>query len=134
VGAALNSLAGIRCRTGDLPGAHDLLAEALPLWRRIGDRAGETEALNLLGAVHRLDGDPRTGSGFHRLALRLARGTHSRACEAHSLAGLGRCAVAGGDPAEGAALLGRALDTFREIGAGEADAIAVELGSVSAGS
>jgi tetratricopeptide (TPR) repeat protein len=103
------------------------LAEALDIYRDIGNRNGEAEALNDKGTLHRVSGDLAQAEGCHQQALDLARAIASSRNQAHALAGLGRCALAAGHATRGEALLRQALEIFQRIGAAEADDVAREL-------
>jgi tetratricopeptide (TPR) repeat protein len=103
-------------RYGPGPGA------ALGIFRDLGDRRGEAEALNERGTLHRASGDLAQAEGCHRQALELARAIASHWTEAHALGGLGRCALAAGHATQAKVLLRQALEIFRRIGAAEAAA------------
>ena len=107
------------------------LEEALDIYRDIGNRGGEAEALNETGTLHRVRGDPGQAAEYHRQALDLAREIASPQDEANALAGLGRCARAAGRTADAIARLRQALDIFQRIGAAEAADVAAELDSIS---
>jgi len=104
-----------------------VLEEALDIYRDIGNRNGEAEALNDTGALHRISGDLARAQRCHQQALDLARVIASSRNEAKALAGLGRCALAAGHSTQAGVLLRQALEIFRRIGAAEADDVAREL-------
>ena len=90
--------------TGDYLRAVQAMQEALAIYRDLGDRDGEAEALNEAGTLHRVRGDLSAAGSCHRKALDLAREIGLSWDEAHALAGLGRCGLAAGrtaDPAPG---------------------------------
>jgi tetratricopeptide (TPR) repeat protein len=121
----------VRRQTGDYHGAIDVLEEALSIFRDIGDRGGEAEALNEVGTLHRGRGDLSRSQTCHGQALELARQADSPWDEAHALAGLGRCALAAGQAADATASLLQARAIFQRIGAAEAAAVAAEVDALT---
>ena len=117
----------MRRETGDYPAAAQLLDEALGIFRDLGDRAGEPEALNEKGTLHRASGDLAQAKGCHQQALEQARALASPWTEAHALAGLGRCALAAGHATQAETLLRQALEIFQRIGAAETAGVSAEL-------
>jgi tetratricopeptide (TPR) repeat protein len=117
----------VRQLTGDHPGAARDLEEALGIFRDIGERGGEVEALNQVGTLHRACGDLGQAGSCHQQALDLARQIGSSQDEGHALAGLGRCALAADRTAEAADRLRQALEIFQRIGAAEATEVSAEL-------
>jgi tetratricopeptide (TPR) repeat protein len=103
------------------------LEEALDIYRDIGNRGGEVEALNEAGTLCRVSGDLRQAKWYHQQALALAREIGSSWDEAHALAGLGRFALATGHSAEAKDNLWKALQIFRRIGAVDAADVSAEL-------
>jgi tetratricopeptide (TPR) repeat protein len=112
---------------GEYPAAARALEQALGIYRGIGNRSGEAEALNQIGTLHRASGDLAQAEGCHRQALDLARAIGSSWAEAHALAGLGRCALAADHATQAKALLLEALEIFQRIGAAEAPDLRAEL-------
>jgi tetratricopeptide (TPR) repeat protein len=112
---------------GDYPAAVRASEEALAIYRDIGDRGGEVEALNDRGALHRASGEPALAEGYHRQSLELSRDIASSWDEAHALAGLGRCGLDAGHTAQAEDLLRQALEIFQRIGAAEAQELLAEL-------
>ena len=100
------------------------------IYPRLGDRGGETEALNEAGTLYRVSGDLAQAEGCHQQALDLARAIASSWDEAHALAGLGRCALAAGHPTQAEVLLRQALEIFQRIGAAEAPDLIAELNAL----
>jgi tetratricopeptide (TPR) repeat protein len=113
--------------TGDFPAAAQVLEQALGIYRSLGDRGGEAEALNERGTLHRASGELAQAEGCHQQALELARALASSWDEAHALAGLGRCALAAADAARGEILLRQALEIFQRIGAAEVSDLVAEI-------
>ena len=93
--------------TGDYPAAAQALEQALGIFRDLGDRSGEAEALNERGTLYRVSGDLAQAEGCHQQALELARAIASSWDEAHALAGLGRCAMAAGHASRPGSSCGR---------------------------
>ena len=117
----------VRRLTGDLAGAARDLEEGLSIYRDIGNRSAEAEALNETGTLYRASGDLVQAEAYHQQALDLGREIGIAWDEAHALAGLARCALAAGRPAEAAGTLRQALEIFQRIGAAEAADVAAEL-------
>ena len=121
----------MRRLTGDYPGAAGALAEALAIYRDIGGRVFEAEALNETGTLHRARGDLDQAAACHREALHLARQTGSHRDQACALAGLGRCALAAGRTASAIASLRQAQEIFLRIGAAETSDVTAELNALT---
>ena len=117
----------MRRLTENLAGASRDLEEGLCIYREIGNRSAEAEALNEAATLYRLRGDLDRARSCHQRALDLAREIGIARDEAHALAGLGRCALAAGRTAEAAGQLRQALEIFRRIGAAEAAEVTAEL-------
>jgi tetratricopeptide (TPR) repeat protein len=113
--------------TSDYPAAVQALKQALGIYRDLGDRGGEAEALNKKGTLHQVSGDLAQAEAYHQRALDLARTIASPSDEAHALAGLGRCALAAGHATQAGVLLQKAPEIFQRIGAAEAPALLAEL-------
>jgi len=117
----------VRRLTAAYPGAAEALAEALSIYRDIGDRSGQTETLNEIATLDRVRGNLAEATAGHQEALTLAREIGSSWHEAHALAGLGRASRAAGRTAEGEAHLRQAQEIFQRIGATEAASVGAEL-------
>jgi tetratricopeptide (TPR) repeat protein len=113
--------------TGNFPAAAQALEQALGIYRDLGSRGGEAEALNERGTLHRVSGELAQAEVCHQQALELARAIATSWDEAHALAGLGRCAMAVGHTAEAEDNLRQALEIFQRIGAAEAADVSAEL-------
>jgi tetratricopeptide (TPR) repeat protein len=116
---------------GDYPAAARLLEEALRIFRDVGDRGSEAEALNERGTLHRVSGDLAQAEGCHQQALELARATACLWDEAHALAGLGRCAIVVGHATQAGPLLRQALGIFQQLGAAETPDVLAELDALT---
>ncbi len=75
----------MRWLTGDYPGAADAQEEALGIFRDLGDRRGEADALNRLGAVRRLTGDYPAAAAAQEEALSIYRNIGDRGGEVETL-------------------------------------------------
>jgi transcriptional regulator with XRE-family HTH domain len=117
----------VRQLTSDYPAAAQALEQALDIYRDLGSRGGEAEALNERGTLHRVSGELAQAEECHQQALELARAIATSWDGAHALAGLGRCAMAAGHATQAEALLRQALEIFQRIGAGEAADVSAEL-------
>lgn len=118
-----------RLRVGRVEDAHRDLVAALDIYTRIGNRRGQTRALNEFGALV-CDRDPLSARRIHLTALRSARAMASAMLEASSWRGLGRSYVASGDVPRGIARLRRAADIYRAIGDHEARAVEEFIGGL----
>jgi tetratricopeptide (TPR) repeat protein len=116
---------------GAVPATARALEQALGIYRDLGDRGGEAEALNETGTLHRVSGDLAQAEGCHQQALELARDIASTWDEAHALAGLGRCALAAGHADQAAGMLRQALEIFQRTGAAEAPDLLAELDALT---
>jgi len=121
----------VRRQTGDYLPAVRALEQALAIYRDLGRRGGEAEALNAIGTLHRVSGDLAQAEGYHQQALDLARAIANSWDEAHALVGLGRCALAASHATKAAALLHQALEIFNRIGAAEAPDLRAELDALT---
>ena len=118
-------------QAGDFAAAAEALEAALGIYRDLGDRGGEAEALNEVGTLRRVRGDPDGAGTYHRQALDLAREIDSSWDEAHALAGLARCALAAGRTADAVVDMRQAQEIFQRIGAAEASGVAAELDALT---
>jgi tetratricopeptide (TPR) repeat protein len=121
----------MRRASGDQPGAARDLAEALDIYRDIGDRGGQIVALNASGRLALDRADTDQARSCHQRALDLAQETDSPPDRAHALAGLGRCARAEGQTARARSALRQAQEIFERIGAAEAATVAAEADALS---
>jgi tetratricopeptide (TPR) repeat protein len=104
-----------------------MLEQALGIYRDIGNRLGEADALNEAGALNRVRGDLDQAVACHQEALDLARKIRSPQDEGRALVGLGRCAIADARLADAETALRQAHDIFQRTGAAEAAEVAAEL-------
>ena len=107
----LNSLGRCHHRLGDYRQAIDLHTPALGIAREIGNRRGETSALDNLGICHQRLGDYRQAIDLHTQALAIARDTGRRRGETSALGNLAWAHLQLGDPvaALAAAAVGQEL-------------------------
>ena len=123
--AALNDLGRLRSVTGDYPGAGDVLARALEIYRALGNRLGEATVLNDLASVRQVTGDyPQARYALTR-ALEICRTLGDRLGEATALTALGRVRHLTGDRLGAGDALTLALEIYRALGNlnGEATAL-----------
>lgn len=122
---ALTDLGRMRYQTGDNPRAAEAFAQALQIYRQLGNRLGEANTLTNLGRVQYDTGAlPATADAFTR-ALEIYRQLGNRLGEANALTDLGQTRLlAEADPDAGDAIM-QALQIYREIGnrLGEANAL-----------
>lgn len=95
--------------------ADDALHRALELFRRLGDRQGEAEALEVLGGVTSdLRGSLRTAEEAYRQVIELYREMDDGMGMARTMSWLGRAQISAGRLAEANATLAEALRLGRE--------------------
>jgi hypothetical protein len=92
------------------------VAEAMELFRDLGDRHGLAKALNSLGELSMRTSAAQEARSHHAEALAIARELDTPAEQARALEGIGRSLVHR-DPAEAAAHLRQALEIYQKIGA-----------------
>ena len=80
-----------------MPGPRDAQTRALEIYRALGNRHGEANALTDLGRVRRLTGDYAGADDAHTQALELYRALGHRLGEASALTDLGRVRCLTGD-------------------------------------
>jgi tetratricopeptide (TPR) repeat protein len=114
-------------QAGDYHGSYERLSAAISLYVQLGNRRGEVEALNEIGAVSlqldRLD----AADEFYRRAMALSQTITSRRDEANAMAGLGRLSDRQGRLDAGLMQLRAALAIMNEIGAADAASLAAEI-------
>ena len=76
-------------QTGNRTAALDYFEQALPIFREVGDRAGEAATLNNIGLVHDRRGDGQAALGYFEQALPIYREVGDRAGEAATLNNIG---------------------------------------------
>ena len=108
-----------------LPGAAEALEEALGIYRDIGYRLGQANALNYLGNVRQVTGDYRGAAQALEQALGISRDIGYRRGEANVLTYLGNVRRMTGDYLGAAQALEQALGIYRDIGdrGGEAETL-----------
>jgi len=106
--------------TGDYPAAAASLTEALAMFRDLGHRGGQAEALNHLAEVLARSGDSRQARDHYAQALAIAREISTPLEEARAMEGLGHCLLQDGDPGAAAAHWQQALAICQRIGAPDA--------------
>ena len=113
-GYVLCNLAYLARLAGDLDEARALVDEAISAFTMLGDRNGESLALNHLGCLHRVRGEYAAGRAALDYSLRLRHEIGDRRAIGLTLSNLGVLTAAEGDLAEGLTLLQQALAGFRE--------------------
>lgn len=94
----------------------EMLEEALPLWRAVGDREKEVHILNEIGVVHRRLGDTAKALTLYEQALALAREVGDRRGQAMSRNNLGVARHQLGQFREAVEDLKDALRIWEELG------------------
>ena len=101
--------------------------EALTLFRELGDRAGEAEALNGLGDALLASGQPEDARAQHAIALGLASQIGDKFERARAHNGLAHTFHATGDPGQARHHWQQALTVYTELGAPEVDDVRARL-------
>jgi len=94
---------------GDVPGARDLLNEALAVARDVGDRPSESRWLGALAALAWDDGDLAKAAAEYRGAIELAQELTDEAAEADFTAQLAGVLVDSGEPVAARTFVSAAL-------------------------
>jgi tetratricopeptide (TPR) repeat protein len=111
----------------DYPAATASHKEALALYRDLGDRYGEAEALNNLGQVLWACGAVADARAHHDHAFGIAQALGTPLEEARALEGIGHCHLHHGQAGEAAACLREALALYRRLGAPDARRVETTL-------
>ena len=108
--------------TGNLMSALGYYEQALPIYREVGDRAGEAATLNNIGMVHDSRGERQAALDYYEQALPNYREVGNRAGEATTLNNIGGVHDSRGDWEAALGYYEQALPIRREVGdrAGEA--------------
>ena len=112
---ALTGLGYLAVHQGDLDGAGAPLAEALALWRGLGDRAGETQVLQMLGMLAEYRGDDDRATARYEEALALYRGMSDQVGVAGMLENLADAAYRRGERDRATELAQEALAISRSV-------------------
>jgi len=112
---ALNNMAAVYQQTGQPQQALKLYEQALPLMRKVGDRAGEAATLNGLAGVYADTGQPQQAIKHFEQALPLTREVGDRAREATTLNGTALVYQQTGQPQQAIKLYKQALPLAREV-------------------
>ena len=112
----LHSFALLLLQQGDFGSARDVLAKSLLLWRRAGDRTGETEALNSLGVAYRCLGDVDRARALLEESVDVARSLANPQRQATALTNLALLEIDTGHPDNALPLLAEAEDLDLEVG------------------
>lgn len=115
-GLAVNVLASLEHRWGDVSEARRLTSEALAHYRLVGYQEGEASALHLAGRIAFAEHEPEAAITAFEGSLRLCGQMGHRAGAAAALTGLASVATAAGDVGKAARLAGEAAALRAEIG------------------
>jgi tetratricopeptide (TPR) repeat protein len=117
--------------TGDYRSAAASHHEALRLFRDLGRRHEQAEALNSLGELSTQTAARQQARDYHTQALAIARDLGVPLEEARAMEGIGRSHLQDGHAGEGAAKLQQALTIYQRIGAPDAQRVQETLRSCS---
>ncbi|WP_308199036.1 tetratricopeptide repeat protein [Saccharothrix sp. S26] len=126
------ALAQLHFTRGDHARARASYDETLPLFREVGDVAGEAGTLKGLGNIAFIESDDTTARTFYNQALPLFRRVGDVPGEAGTLQDLGRIAFRRSDNDTARALYHQALPLYRQVGSvlGEANTLK-DLGNIA---
>ena len=118
----VNNIGKVYSDLGDKAKALSNYEEALPLFRQVGDKAGEATTLNNIGKVYSDLGDKAKALSYYEEALPLFRQVGDKAGEATTLNNIGKVYSDLGDKAKALSNYEEALPLRRQVGdkAGEA--------------
>jgi tetratricopeptide (TPR) repeat protein len=102
-------------KTGNLTAALGYYEQALPIYREVGDRAGEANTLNNIGMVHHDRGEGQTALGLYEEALPILQEVGDRAVEAAVLNNFGLVHHDRGDFQAALDYFEQALPIYREV-------------------
>jgi hypothetical protein len=88
----------------------------MSIYRQLGDRGAEVEAVNHYAELQTVTGNPSGGRQLHLGALDLAREIHSRWDEANTLCGLAAADRADDNLKGTRSYLSQALELYRAMG------------------
>ena len=103
-----------------------LLQAALATARHVDNRAGQADALNELGILHRVTGAHPAAAASHQHALELYRGLGDRLGQASALDQLGKVQFETGDYPAATASHQQALALYRDLGHRVGQALAID--------
>ncbi len=106
----------MRRLTGDFPAAAQALEQALGIYRDLGDRLGQANALSDLGAVWRATGEYPAAAQSLEQALGIYRDLDDRHGQANALRELGVVLRVTGEYPAAAQSLEQALGIYRDLG------------------
>jgi GNAT superfamily N-acetyltransferase len=129
----LRVIALARIQLGDLEAAIAGLIEARAQFEHLGSDLDLAMTLNALGEAHSRAGHSAAAAEDHRQALEFSQRCGSRYEGARAKHRLGQLTLAGSDRREARELLLQAYETYRELGAPQADELA-DLLAATAGS
>jgi tetratricopeptide (TPR) repeat protein len=112
---ALDCLGVVQQETGDYAAAASQ-QQALALFRDLGNRLGQAEALNHLGELATRTANTQQARERHTQALAIARDIGAAPEEARALEGLGHTYLQDGNTGQAAADLAQALAIYQRIG------------------
>lgn len=112
----LHSLGLLLLQVGEDASARDILAKALVLWKRAGDRSGEAKGLNSLGVAYRSLGDLERARTHLQESADIARSLEDRSRVATALTNLALLEIDAGRPAAAVPMLTEAEDIDLELG------------------
>lgn len=127
---ALTMAGALAAWSGRIEGAYEGLDEALSIYRNLGDRVGESQALFALGGAATSFGDPERAWSAYEEGLTAFRDTGEQRGVAMVLLNMGVLAYARGTKEEAHRLFGESADLHRRVG--DRASLALALGNRSA--
>ena len=119
----------VQQETGDYPAAAASHQQALALFRDLGNRLGEAEALNRLGELATRTAAAEDARRMHAQARTIARDLSAAFEEARALEGLGQSHLHAGSQGEASVHLQQALAIYQRIGVPGAQRVKAALHS-----
>ena len=117
---ALNQIGPVQHATGNTDAAAVSLQQALELYRELGDRAGEGEALIHLGDIAAGSANSAHARDCYEHARVVAADIAAPSLEAHALEGISQCHRRDGQTGQATAALQAALEIYQRIGSPDA--------------
>jgi tetratricopeptide (TPR) repeat protein len=123
VATLLNNIGSVYSALGDKRQALDYFEQSLPLFRQVGNKAGEANTLSNIGAVYSALGDQRLALDYFEQSLPLRRQVGDKAGEANTLNNIGLVYSDLGDKRHALDYFEQSLPLIRQVGDKDGEAI-----------